>query len=77
MLVERGYELSGHEKLQVTPAMERRLRDQCRKGRWRFRIRRYGWWLVAGEVLARRLRVEPLRRALQLRIDEITNRERK
>lgn len=77
MLVEQGYELSGFERLEVTPAMERQLRDQCRKGRRIFRIKRYGWWLVAGEFLARRLRLEPLRRVLQLHIDEITNRVRK
>ena len=59
MLVRRGYELSGFPKLEVDAALARRLEKENAQGRRRFRIKRYGFPLLALENLIRRLPFRP------------------
>ena len=54
MLTERGYELSGHPPLEVTPAKARRLRLHSRYYRAMFRRSRYGNALFLADAVARR-----------------------
>ena len=55
MLTERGYELSGHPPLIITPWMVKRLRLQSRLRGVKLRFQRYGARLVLAETCARRL----------------------
>jgi hypothetical protein len=71
MLLARGYDLSG---LPVRPpsAMGRAwLGAHDTLARWRFRIRVYGVRLCVADFLARRLGLEPWRRRLHLRMEQI------
>jgi hypothetical protein len=71
MLVERGYELSGHPRITISWCTRCRLRWQDRVWRKLFRLKRYGWWLEFSHLLARRLRIESWREKVQRRIDDI------
>jgi hypothetical protein len=73
LLQARGYELSGLPPLEVTATLERKLRRQDRLERLNYRIDRFGLWLVLGETVSRRLRMELLERYCAERIDQITN----
>jgi hypothetical protein len=73
LLRARGYELSGLQPLKVTAALERKLRLQGRLERLNYRIDKFGLWLVLGETVSRRLRIELLERYYAERIDQITN----
>lgn len=73
LLRARGYELSGLPPLEVTPAMERKLRRQDRRERVKFRVNKFGPWLVLGETISRRLRIDTLQHYCALRMDRIDN----
>jgi len=73
MLAERGYDLSGLPTLDVTQPMKRRLARQNTIGKLRFRIRRYGWYLVLMEYATRKLGLSGWNKRLTLRIQEIAN----
>jgi hypothetical protein len=73
MLAARGYQLSGHPRLDVTPAMARRLRRQDRIGRVRFRINRFGLKLYAADVISRRIGTKAWRKSVKLRMNEVVN----
>ncbi len=53
MLVERGYELSGHKPLKVSTLQERLIRIDDRRNRLAARRRLYGTSLFTAELLAR------------------------
>lgn len=71
LLVRRGYELSGLEPLRVSALRRGWLRVQDKLARVRFRARRYGLPLVAAHFVARRLRLTPVRVAVESRINAI------
>jgi hypothetical protein len=76
MLVERGYELSGHPRLRVGPVMRWWLRQHDRWNRLAFRRRRLGLKLLTAELLMRwtypPLRyVERLQKRTVLRLHEV------
>lgn len=73
LLRERGYELSGLPPLEMTPALERRLRLQNRIARLKHRIGEFGWPLTVGETVSRRLRLDPLRYYCEERINRVIN----
>ena len=77
MLMERGYELSGLPKLEVTRKMARRLARQSRRRTRIFRIRRYGLCLVLAECVTRRLGLARINKRLVLRCQKITNKHLK
>jgi hypothetical protein len=62
MLVERGYELSGQDRLDISPLQERLIRLDDRKNRLAARHRLYGTSLFAAELVSRSL--GPVQRAL-------------
>jgi len=72
MLRARGYPLSGLPPLRVGRRYAQWLREHDRYRRLRFRIRRYGRSLVAADILARRLHLNPWARHLQRRLNAIT-----
>ena len=71
MLVRRGYELSGFPKLEVDAALARRLEKENDRGRRQFRIKRYGFPLLAMENLTRRLPLRPFHSAFSKRMADI------
>ena len=71
MLVQRGYDLSGLESLRVNSILKSSLRLQDRIARWRFRVRRYGPWLLATNVLIRHLGVSAWKRQIKCRMNAI------
>lgn len=71
LLFERGYELSGLPRLNITPAMERRLRRQDWRARVLARIKAYGALLFASEFLARRCRINCWYRHVRLKMNRI------
>ena len=71
MLVRRGYELSGLPELSIEEKLVHRLERENRRGRRRFRIKRYGFMLLAMENLSRRLPFRPLHSRLSQRMAEI------
>jgi hypothetical protein len=73
-LVERGYEPSGLDRLEISPLMKVRLSFQDRWYRATFRRRRYGMFLYLAELITRRVGPRRLRAAIQDRWDEITRR---
>jgi hypothetical protein len=73
LLRARGYELSGLPPLEITPAMERRLRLQNRTVRLKHRLNEFGWPLTVGETISRRLRLFPLQYYFDARINRIIN----
>jgi hypothetical protein len=73
LLRARGYELSGLPPLEVTAALERKLRRQDRLERIKHRTGKFGLWLVLGETISRRLRIESLQHYCAERIDRIDN----
>ena len=76
-LVRRGYALSGHPPVEVTPAMMAALRAQDKRERVKFGIRRYGLSLVAQGYLARRLGLKAWERAVDRRVQAITQKHLK
>jgi hypothetical protein len=66
LLVARNYEHSGLSRLEITPAMERRLRRQDRLGRIRFGVRRYGLQNMMAGFFARHLRLKRLQRRVRI-----------
>ncbi len=62
MLVDRGYELSGHKRLKNGPIFDRLMRLDDRRNRLKMRRRAYGNRLFLAELASRTL--EPLRRKL-------------
>ena len=73
MLVERGYELSGYPALEVTPAMQRRLRLQTRWYSAMFRRRRIGTPLFLAEIFTRRVGPHAWHAAMTRRVNAIEN----
>ncbi|HWB55096.1 MAG TPA: sulfotransferase [Tepidisphaeraceae bacterium] len=73
MLTERGYELSGQQRIQVTSAMEKDLMRHSRKIERKFKIKRYGFFLVAMSKLSRILHINPLENYCRNRVHQITN----
>ena len=71
MLVRRGYELSGFPKLEVDAALARRLEKENDRGRRQFRIKRYGFPLLAMENLTRRLPLRPFHSVFSKRMADI------
>lgn len=72
LLAESGYAPSGAPTVEVTPALERRLRWQDQIARVRFRIARFGFPLFAAEFLCRKLRLRTLHADIMQRMHEIT-----
>lgn len=75
-LVERGYELSGHEPLSVGPLLDFLLRLDDRRNRLAARYRTYGPSTFAAEFVVRALepvyrRLSRFRRSVRERINEI------
>lgn len=71
MLAERGYGLSGHPPLEVTPEMDQRLR---RESRWycaMFRRKRYGTPLFLADLVSRRLQLRPWQAHVRKRLNAI------
>jgi hypothetical protein len=73
MLQARGYELSGHPALWLTPPLMSQIRRQDYVARVLFRIRRYGLCLVVGDFLSRRLRWDQMQRSLRRQMNAIDN----
>lgn len=73
LLVERGYDLSGHPRLEISAAQARRLRRDDWAKRARFRMNRYGLPLFFEDYAARKLGVKPWARSTKRRLDAIDN----
>lgn len=71
LLTDRGYELSGLPKREVSATEVAKLESDSRKLARRFRIKRYGLPLVLGSKIARTIRFSWLEDKLQLRMNEI------
>ena len=74
MLLRRGYELSGFDEIAVTDQQSRKLERESRRGRRKFRLRRYGIVLMALDNLSRRLPSRSFRRYAQTRIEAVRRR---
>lgn len=73
LLTEHGYETSGHAPLRPGRIGRARLVAQSKLSEWWTLARRFGVITVLQRAVARRLRLEAMRRAAQDRIDEITS----
>lgn len=73
MLVERGYVLSGLPEIAVSPKMQRKLIRESGRLRRKFRINRFGFWLLLCNKISLILRIDPLQIYFQTRINRITN----
>jgi hypothetical protein len=72
VLLDRGYEASGLERIEVSPSKARGLERASRWGRRRFRLRRYGPLLVGLDVLSRTLvRVPSFRRWVEEKLSAV------
>jgi len=71
LLVERGYTLSGLPKLEVSPWQVSKLLLQDRWARRLFRVRRYGLFLSALELLSRKAPFSWLARYVSPRMEAI------
>jgi hypothetical protein len=71
LLTERGYELSGLPALNVTPAMEKKLKIQDWWQRAQFRLKRYGLNLFVQNYVARHIGFKEWKKQLQLEINRI------
>jgi Sulfotransferase family len=70
-LAERGYELSCGPPLRVSHMHDEWLRVQSRLLTLRHRIRTYGFWLVAAEIISRHLSLQNLRESARQAIHKI------
>lgn len=71
LLVQRGYELSGHEMLSPSTLQKKVLQVQDRLARIQARVRSMGLPLFVADYIIRRLGVEPWQRAMRLRLNEL------
>lgn len=71
LLTSRGFEHSGLPKLEITPLLKKYLIAQDRYFRWRYRINYYGFWLLVGEMVTRKLHLKQLHRPLRLKMNHI------
>jgi hypothetical protein len=71
LMQSRGYAPSGHPLPRIGPVRQELLLTAARLGRLRTRLRMYGPWLVATDMLGRRLGLRPLARHAQRGIDEV------
>jgi hypothetical protein len=70
-LDQYGYERSGLPPIEITPAIDARLRREDRHARYRWRMGRYGAMITLAETLTRRLGLAPLNTALKQRMYNI------
>lgn len=68
-LSKRGYELSGHPRISISPLAKRYLYLHSRLGAYRFRLGRFGTALTLQETLTRRLGLKRLNREATRRMD--------
>ncbi len=71
LLTSRGFEHSDLPELSVTPLLKKYLLTQDRYIRWRYRINYYGFWLLVGEMVTRKLHLKKLHRPLRLKMNAI------
>ncbi|TVQ18045.1 MAG: sulfotransferase [Leptolyngbya sp. DLM2.Bin15] len=71
LLVERGYQLSGHEIPTPSSLQKKALQVQDRLARIQARIKSMGLSLFVADYIVRRLGVEPWQRAMRLRLNEV------
>ncbi|GBF81425.1 hypothetical protein AsFPU1_2838 [Aphanothece sacrum FPU1] len=74
LLKDRGYELSGLPHREVTSSRQKQLRLQDWLFRTQFRVKRFGLGLFLADYVSRKLRIKPLQKSLQLKMNEITTR---
>lgn len=77
LLVDRGFEPSGLDRLVPTGIDRRRLEIEARLGMWKSRIDRFGLRLFLERGLARLLPIPSYRTSVQLRFNEIERANRK
>ena len=70
-LVERGYELSGLERIDVSAAEDAELRSACRTEKRRMRVARYGLPILLASRAALTLRLRPFQRWIDARMHKI------
>lgn len=73
LLTSRGYFLSGLPPLTVTEAMKQQLRRQSYWQTLRYRLKKYGWFLVLSGYLSRRLGIKSLEKWVQLQLNAVVN----
>lgn len=71
LLVKRGYELSNLPSLEITPLLKLKLRLHDKLAQWRFRIQRYGLFLVLSDFLTRRLKLNFWQKSIRLEMNTI------
>lgn len=71
LLTSRGFEHSGLPELSISPLLQKYLLTQDRYARWRYRINYYGFWLLVGEMVTRKLHLKKLHRPLRLKMNMI------
>ena len=70
-LAMRGYEASGQPPIAVNGLLLGQLKISNVLGRLNFRIKRYGLSTAVLEIVGRRLKLKPLERNIQLKINEV------
>lgn len=70
-MVERGYALSGYAPLKLSALDKLYLKAQSRFARLAFRVKRYGFGLVLGDFVTRRLGSSEWNKPYRLKINEI------
>lgn len=73
MLVDRGYELSGHPTITVGALKQKQLQWQDRWYRRKVGVKAFGWRISIIGFLARRLGMKNLANKIQLEMNEISN----
>jgi hypothetical protein len=71
MLEARGYRLSGHPLIEPDESEKNRLEREDRRERFSFRARRYGLFWTVMDTITRHVRIEPVRKAVRRRFNEI------
>jgi len=69
-LEKSGYQKSGHPPLVLSDADRSALRKQNRMGKFRFRVKRFGWFTALGSTLARKLGMTVVAKKLTLRMQK-------
>jgi hypothetical protein len=70
MLINRGYELSGYPVISPTKYKKIELEIQSKIYTIIFRIKRYGFWLVAQEIISRKIGLRSWNRIAKHEIDK-------